>query len=127
MEDHPIARQGLTELLNSQSDLTVCGYAESLPEAQDQVAKCSPDIVVLDITLKGTNGVEVLKHLKTNFPSLKVLMLSMHDEKLYALRSVKASQQASLARERWTCLLAPTAGTTQFILTQARQAIGEFG
>ena len=83
VEDHPIARQGLTELLNSQSDLTVCGYAESLPEALDEVAKCKPDAVLLDITIKGANGVEVLKQLKTTFPNLKVLMLSMHLPKAF--------------------------------------------
>lgn len=102
VEDHPIARKGLAELLNSQPDLTVCGYAESLPEAQAQVAKCNPDVVILDITLKGTNGVEVLKHLKTSYPALKVLMLSMHDEKLYALRAVKSGALGYIMKQART-------------------------
>src|SRR5688572_14684017 len=80
IEAHPITRRGLTGLVNSQPDMTVCGGAASLPEAQDQVAKCMPDIVVLDFTLNGTNGIEPLKHVKIRFSHLKVLILSVHDE-----------------------------------------------
>ena len=102
VEDHPIARQGLAELLNRQSDLTVCGQAESLPEAQAEVARRKPDLVLLDITIKGTNGVDVLKHLKTSYPDLKILMLSMYDEKLFALRSVKAGASGYITKQEPT-------------------------
>jgi DNA-binding NarL/FixJ family response regulator len=102
VEDHPVARQGLAELINGQKDLTVCGEAESLPQALDQIAKRDPALVVLDITLKGSNGVEVLKHIKTGYPKLKVLMLSMHDEGLYALRAIRAGASGYIMKHEAT-------------------------
>lgn len=102
VEDHPIARQGLAELINGEKDLTVCGDAESLPQALDQIAKRDPALVVLDITLKGSNGLEVLKHIKTGYPKLKVLMLSMHDEGLYALRAIRAGASGYIMKHEAT-------------------------
>ncbi len=90
VDDHPIVRQGLAEMLNHEDDLTICGTAENTFEALDQIEKVKPDLVLLDITLKGSNGIEVLKDIKVRYPKLTVLMLSMHDEKFYALRALRA-------------------------------------
>jgi DNA-binding NarL/FixJ family response regulator len=83
-------RQGLTELLNHEEDLAVCGTADDMSQALDQIEKLKPDLVVLDISLKSSNGIEVLKDIKIRYPKLLVLMLSMHDENLYALRALRA-------------------------------------
>lgn len=90
VDDHPIFRHGLTELLDRQVDLIVCGHADSAPTALEQMRRLKPDLAILDITLRGTNGIELVKLMKAEAPHLPILVLSMHDESLYALRALKA-------------------------------------
>jgi len=90
VDDHPIFRHGLTELLDRQVDLVVCGHADSAPTALEQMRRLKPDLAILDITLRGTNGIELVKLMKAEAPHLPILVLSMHDESLYALRALKA-------------------------------------
>jgi DNA-binding NarL/FixJ family response regulator len=90
VDDHPIFRHGLTELLDRQVDLVVCGHADSAPTALEQMRQLKPDLAILDITLQGTNGIELVKLMKAEAPHLPILVLSMHDESLYALRALKA-------------------------------------
>jgi DNA-binding NarL/FixJ family response regulator len=90
IDDHPLLVQGITELVNAESDLLVVGSTAEWTSALKQIPELKPDVVVLDITLAKANGIEVLKNLRVHFPDLKVLMLSMHDENLYAMRSVRA-------------------------------------
>src|SRR5262245_43275063 len=67
VDDHPIVREGLTEMINHEEDLTVCGTAEEMNQALDQIEKLKPELVVLDISLKGSNGIEVLKNIKVRY------------------------------------------------------------
>ena len=90
IDDHPLLVQGITELVNAEHDLLVVGSTSEWTSALKQIPELKPDVVVLDITLAKANGIEVLKNLRVHFPELKVLMLSMHDENLYAMRSVRA-------------------------------------
>jgi DNA-binding NarL/FixJ family response regulator len=90
VDDHPIFRHGLTELLDRQVDLVVCGHADSAPTALEQMRQLKPDLAILDITLRGTDGIELVKLMKAEVPHLPILVLSMHDESLYALRALKA-------------------------------------
>jgi DNA-binding NarL/FixJ family response regulator len=90
VDDHPIFRHGLTELLDRQEGLVVCGHADSAPTALEQMRQLKPDLAILDITLRGTNGIELVKLMKAEAPHLPILVLSMHDESLYALRALKA-------------------------------------
>lgn len=90
VDDHPVFRHGIGALISSASDLTVCGEADSAPTALEAVRKLNPDVVLLDISLTGTNGIELIKLIKAERPKLPILMLSMHDESLYALRSLRA-------------------------------------
>jgi DNA-binding NarL/FixJ family response regulator len=90
IDDHPLLVQGITQLINAESDMSVVGSTSEWTVALKQIKELNPDIIVLDITLANANGVEVLKNLKVHYPELKVLMLSMHDENLYAMRSVRA-------------------------------------
>lgn len=90
VDDHPLFRSGLAELLTQQKDLEVCGQADSAPGALDQMRKHRPDLAIIDVSLHGTNGIELIKLMKAEEPNLAILILSMHDETLYALRALKA-------------------------------------
>lgn len=90
VDDHPVLRRGLSQLINQEPDMMVCGEAEDAPKAFEAVGQLEPDVVVVDVSLKGSNGIELLKNLKARYPSLPVLVLSMHDESLYAERALRA-------------------------------------
>jgi DNA-binding NarL/FixJ family response regulator len=90
IDDHPVILQGISMLINSQDDLCVAGTSTSWATGFKEIPLLKPDVVTLDISLESGNGIEVLKNIKTHFPTQKVLMLSMHDENLYASRSMKA-------------------------------------
>jgi DNA-binding NarL/FixJ family response regulator len=90
VDDHPVFRRGLTDLISGQKGLTVCGEAENLPKTMQAARELKPDLVLMDISIEGTNGIEAIKHLKAEFPTMPVLVVSMHDERLYALRALRA-------------------------------------
>ena len=98
IDDHPLLVKGLSELINAQPDLEVTGTTGEWTEALEIFKKKLPEIVILDVTLKNANGIEVLKNLKVHFPNIRVLMLSMHDENLYALRALKAGAQGYIMK-----------------------------
>jgi DNA-binding NarL/FixJ family response regulator len=113
VDDHPIVRQGLTEMINHEKDLTVCGTAEDLHKALDQISVLGPDLVVVDISLKGSNGIELLKNIKVRYPKMRVLMLSMHDESLYAIRALRAGASGYIMKQE----------ATEKVLTAIRQVL----
>ena len=90
VDDHPLVREGLTNLINSQSDLIVCGEAKDSSEAIDGIAKERPDVAIIDISLTNESGLELIKNLVKQFPQVAVVVLSMHDEALYAERALRA-------------------------------------
>lgn len=90
VDDHPIIQQALAEMLNHEGDLEVCGTAKHPPSALEQIEKLKPDLVILDLALPGANGIELLKDIRVRCPKQLVLMLSMHDESLYAFRALRA-------------------------------------
>src|SRR5580700_10007324 len=90
VDDHPIVRQGLTQLINQEPDLAVCAQAEDGNAAMHAIAIYKPDVVILDISLNGPDGLAVLKEIRLTSPLLPVLVLSMHDESLYAERVLRA-------------------------------------
>ncbi len=90
VDDHPVFRHGIGALISAEKDLTVCGEAESAPAALEAMRRLKPDLAMLDISLQGTNGIELIKLMRAEQPRLPVLMLSMHDESLYALRALRA-------------------------------------
>jgi DNA-binding NarL/FixJ family response regulator len=102
VDDHPLLRQGLTQLINQESDLIVCGEAEDSPKAFSAAEQLNPDVVVVDISLKGGNGIELIKNLKARFPDLPILVLSMHDESLYAERALRAGSRGYIMKEEAT-------------------------
>lgn len=90
VDDHPLVREGLTNLVNGQNDLIVCGEAKDSAEAIDGIAKQQPDVAIIDISLANESGLELIKHLARQFPQVAVIVLSMHDEALYAERALRA-------------------------------------
>ncbi len=102
VDDHPILRQGLAQLINQEPDLTVCGEAEDSPKAFAAAEELNPDVVVVDISLRGGNGIELIKNLKARFPDLPMLVLSMHDESLYAERALRAGSRGYIMKEEAT-------------------------
>ncbi|HTS25381.1 MAG TPA: response regulator transcription factor [Bryobacteraceae bacterium] len=99
VDDHPIVRQGLTQLINQEPDLVVCGYAEDGNGALSEIAAHRPDIVILDISLKGPDGLVVLKDIRAIDASLPVLVLSMHDESIYAERALRAGANGYIMKQ----------------------------
>jgi len=90
VEDHPIFRHGLVQVINSEPDLHVCGEAQGGPAALGALRMKSADLVVTDVCLQGANGIELTKQLRAEHPDIPILVLSMHDETLYAMRALKA-------------------------------------
>src|ERR1700748_170335 len=90
VDDHPLLRQGLALLINKEQDLMVCGEAEEAQAALKAIAEKKPDILIADISLNGPDGLDLLKNLRMVYPDLPVLILSMHDESIYAERSLRA-------------------------------------
>jgi DNA-binding NarL/FixJ family response regulator len=90
VDDHPLVREGLTNLINQQGDLIVCGEAKDSAEAIAGITKERPDVAIIDISLVNESGLELIKHLIKQFPQLAVVVLSMHDEALYAERALRA-------------------------------------
>ena len=90
IDDHPIVRQGLALFIDREPDLMVCGEAEGAASAPQAIRDSNPDFIVLDISLDGPDGLELLKTLRTMYPNLPVLVLSMHDESTYAERALRA-------------------------------------
>jgi DNA-binding NarL/FixJ family response regulator len=99
VEDHPIFRRGLSQLLNTEPDLEVCGEAESAPKAVSKLRDLKVDGAVLDISLQGTNGLELIKQIRAEHPALPILVLSMHDETVYALRALRAGANGYLMKD----------------------------
>lgn len=102
VDDHPIVRQGLSELINHEKDLTVCGQAEDAQQAMAAIRSAKPDVVVVDISLKEKNGIELMKDIKAQYPNMPVLVLSMHDESLYAERALRAGARGYIMKQEAT-------------------------
>ena len=99
VDDHPMMREGLAQLLSHEIDLAVCGEAEDAAEALSKIETLKPDLVLLDITLRSTNGLELLKDLRIRVPDLAILVISMHDESLYAERALRAGARGYIMKQ----------------------------
>jgi DNA-binding NarL/FixJ family response regulator len=102
VDDHPIVRQGLALMINAENDLTVCGEAEEAQTALQAIVDTKPDILIIDISLDGPDGLELVKHVRTLFPELPILVLSMHDETTYAERALRARANGYIMKQEAT-------------------------
>ena len=99
VDDHPIVRHGLKQLLEQTPGIVVCGEAEDAAEVLPEIAATQPDIVLLDISLKAISGIDVLSEVRAAYPDLPVLILTMHDESRYAERALRAGAQGYVIKE----------------------------
>src|SRR5688572_8844522 len=99
VDDHPLVRERVAELINQEPDLVVCGEAEDAREALAAAKSLSPDMAIVDITLKDTYGIELIKQLKELYPKLPMLVLSMHEESMYGERALRAGAKGYLTKQ----------------------------
>lgn len=99
VDDHPIVRQGLAQLIEQEPDLKVCGEAADVKEARLALAKTLPDIVILDLSLRDSDGLELVKEIRNKYQHLPVLVLSMHDESIYAERLLSAGANGYIMKQ----------------------------
>jgi len=99
VEDHEVFRLGIKELINHEPDLSVCAEADDVDRARALINEFHPDMVIIDITLKKSNGMDLIKEINTFYKSMKILVLSMHDELLYAERSLQAGAQGYIMKQ----------------------------
>jgi DNA-binding NarL/FixJ family response regulator len=102
VDDHPLVREWLTNLINQQPDLAVCGETESAPRALQAIAAAQPEVAIVDISLTDSSGIELIKSLKLSHPEVAVLVLSMHDESLYAERALRAGAKGYIMKRETT-------------------------
>jgi DNA-binding NarL/FixJ family response regulator len=93
VDDHPLFRKGLQEMIHSDGNFAVCGEAGTAAEGMEVIRKLNPDLAIVDLSLPGANGIELIKNTRAEFPKLPILVLSMHDESLYALRALRAGAE----------------------------------
>jgi DNA-binding NarL/FixJ family response regulator len=98
VDDHPLLRKGIGQLINEQEDLMVCGEAENRAAALAEMARSQPDLAVVDLSLKDDLGLELIKDCQVQFPSLLILVLSMFDERFYAERVLRAGAKGYIMK-----------------------------
>ena len=98
VEDHPMFREHLGQLINRDLGMVVCGEADNIKDAMRLVSETNPDIAIVDITLRGSSGLEFIKDIKAQGLPLNLLVLSMHDEELYAERSLRAGAKGYITK-----------------------------
>ena len=99
VDDHPIVRQGLAQLINQEKDMEVCGEAMDHAGGLAAIKEHNPDLAVVDISLKGSDGLALLKDIREETPHLPVLVLSMHDEGMYAERALRAGARGYIMKQ----------------------------
>ncbi len=99
VDDHPIFRMGMAELLNQEDDFFVCGLAEDIAGARKIIQQHNPDLAIIDITLAGENGLDLVKELSADKNNLSILVLSMHDEQVWAERAIRAGARGYIMKK----------------------------
>lgn len=99
VDDHPVLRRGLAAMIESEPDLTVCGQATSGHEALEMIPEIRPDIVIVDLELDGMHGLDLVKAMESRHPQIPALVLTMHDEPVYAERSLRAGAKGYASKQ----------------------------
>ncbi len=102
VDDHPIVREGLAARIEMEGDMTVCAMAETANQAADEIANHNPDLVVVDLSLSGKPGLELIKDIRVTRPTLPILVLSIHDEDVWAERVLRAGAQGYIMKSQAT-------------------------
>jgi DNA-binding NarL/FixJ family response regulator len=99
VDDHPIVRQGLRRIMENEEDVLVCGEAETSRDARAAIKELNPDVMIADISLKQSDGVELVRDVRAHYPQLPILVLSMHDEAIYAERILSAGANGYIMKQ----------------------------
>ncbi|HVY71975.1 MAG TPA: response regulator transcription factor [Verrucomicrobiae bacterium] len=99
VEDHPVFRQGLAQMVNDEEGFIVCGHTGEADHARDEIARLEPDIVLVDLSLEGKNGLDLIKEVRAKNRKVKLLVVSMHDEALYAERVLRAGGNGYIMKQ----------------------------
>lgn len=99
VDDHPIVRKGLSQMINQEIDLAVCGEADSAQNALESLKTSKPDLVIVDISLQGVDGIELIKTIKARYENLPTLVVSMHDESLFAERALRVGARGYIMKQ----------------------------
>ena len=102
VDDHPVVRHGLAQFINQEDDLFVCGQAGDAHEAMKAIEQLEPDVVMADLSLRDRPGLELIKDIESQFPKVPVLVLSMHDESLWAERTLRAGARGYIMKQEAT-------------------------
>ena len=100
VDDHPIFRHGICQVLSQFNDVTVCGEASNAQLALEAMRRHKPEVALLDVSMPGANGIELIKHMLAEQPALIILVISMHDESLYALRALRAGARGYVMKQQ---------------------------
>ncbi len=100
VDDHPVFRHGIRQLIGQLPEVTICAEAENAPLALDAMRRLKPDVALIDVSMPGTNGIELIKLMLAEEPRLIVLVVSMHDESLYALRALRAGAKGYVMKQQ---------------------------
>jgi len=113
VDDHPLVREWLTNLIHQQPDLVVCGESGDAPHALQEISAARPDVAIVDISLKQGSGIELIKDIKRLDPGIAIIVLSMHDERLYAERALRAGARGYIMKSE----------TAKKVITVIRQVL----
>jgi DNA-binding NarL/FixJ family response regulator len=100
VDDHPVFRHGISQLIRQLRDVTICGEADNAQSALEAMRRHNPDVVLMDISMPGKNGIELIKLMLAEQPRLIILVLSMHDESIYALRALRAGAKGYVMKQQ---------------------------
>src|SRR6056297_2760715 len=113
IDDHPIVRKGFAQLINREADLTVVGEAEDHLSAQTVIFETKPDLALVDLTLKECDGLELIKIINAQYPKVKTMVISLHDERVYAERALRAGARGYIMKSE----------ATENVMTAIRQVL----
>ena len=100
VDDHPIFRHGISQLIGQLPEVTICGQAENASGALEAMRRLQPEVVVMDVSMPGMNGIELIKLMLAEQPRLLILVLSIYDESLYALRALRAGAKGYVMKQK---------------------------
>jgi len=102
VDDHPLVREWLANLVEKNSDLTVCGEAEDAPTALEGIAEMQADLAIIDLSLGSGSGIDLIRSIRSSFPQVAMIVLSMHDERVYAERVIRAGARGYVMKREST-------------------------
>jgi DNA-binding NarL/FixJ family response regulator len=100
VDDHPVFRHGVRQLIGKLAEVSICAEAENAPQALEAMRRLKPDMALIDVSMPGTNGIELIKLMLAEEPRMIVLVVSMHDESLYALRALRAGAKGYVMKQQ---------------------------